>query len=295
MKKKVFTVDKVVIHTILILFSLFCVLPFFVLVVTSFSSEAAINKYGYGLICRDFDLTSYKYIFSNPDSFLGAYAVTLSQAFLGTFLSVFIMSMAAYALSRRYFRLKNKFNLYLFFTMVFSGGLVPGYILITQYLKLGNTFWVYIIPGLVSPWYLFVIRTFFRDIPEALSESALLDGAGEFLIFFKIILPLSKPVLATVSLMIVLGKWNDWNTSLLYITNEKLFTIQYLLQKMLKDLDILKKQMLYMPSTVDVNTDIPSESLRLAMAVVAAGPMTLIFPFFQKYFVKGLTIGSVKG
>ena len=184
-------------------------------------------------------------------------------------------------------------NFYIYITMLFSGGLVPSYILLAKYMHLGNSIWVYIIPALLSPWHVFMMRTFFQGIPEEIIESATIDGASEYSIFFKMILPLSKPVLATVALLTFLAKWNDWNTTLIYITDRKLYSIQYLLQEIMEKLSILKenpemKQMM-------LQEDIPGETIRMAMAVVVAGPALFVFPFFQKYFVKGLTVGAVKG
>jgi len=178
--------------------------------------------------------------------------------------------------------------------MLFSGGLVPTYILYTQYLNLDDTIWVYILPALVNPWYLFMVRTFFADIPEAIIESAYIDGANEYTIFFRFVLPLSKPVLATIALFVFLGKWNDWYTSMLYINKENLVSLQYLLQRIMKNLEALQNASM-MGTTIVNSADIPSETTRMAMAIVVAGPVLVIFPFFQKYFVRGMTVGSVKG
>ena len=178
--------------------------------------------------------------------------------------------------------------------MLFSGGLVPTYILITRYLNLGDTIWVYIFPGLVSAWHIILLRTFFSKLPEEIIESALLDGASEIRIFVSMILPLSKPVLATVALFGALARWNDWFTAMLYINNDDLVSLQYLLQRILLNIQLIQQQNMG-GVTFTVLTDIPSETMRMAMAVVVAGPMLLAFPFFQKYFVQGLTVGSVKG
>ena len=178
--------------------------------------------------------------------------------------------------------------------MLFSGGLVPTYILITQYLHLNDTIWVYILPGLISPWYVFMIRTFFKNIPGEIIEAVMLDGASEFTIYSKIVVPLSKPVLATVALFMFLANWNDWYNSMLYINDESLISLQYLLQRIMQNITLLQENSMNMSSFLD-DIKIPSETVRMAMAVVVAGPALLIFPFFQKYFVQGLTIGGVKG
>jgi len=297
MKKYKLSISRIINNIILILFSLSCVLPFFLLIAISLSNETDINSFGYKLFPVKLDFTAYSYIFKNPDGLINAYEVTIFITVAATVLSLLVMSLVAYPLSRQNFRFKKSLSFYIFFTMLFSGGLVPSYILNTQYLHLSDNILVYIVPSLVSAWYIIIIRTFFKEIPAALIESAQLDGAGEFRILFTIVLPLSKPVLATVALLTALGKWNDWYNSLLYITDEKLYTLQYLLQRILMDLQLLKDNMVNMPGSAadSMIMDIPGESLRMAMAVLAAGPMIFVFPFFQKYFVRGLTVGSVKG
>lgn len=269
------------------------IVPFLLLVSISFSKETDIIRNGYSLIPEHFDLSAYKYVFQNPTTILNAYKVTATYSFLGTVLSVFFMSMLAYGLSRKNIPGKSKVSFYVYFTMLFGGGLVPSYILITQYLHLGNTIWVYIIPGLISPWYVFMMRTFFQGIPYELYESALLDGASEFKIYARIYMPCSKAVLATVALFVFLGKWNDWYTAMLYIKDDSLISLQYLLQRILNNIEIIKQNSDLM--MVSQLSDIPAETVRMAMAIVVAGPALVIFPFFQKYFTKGVTVGAVKG
>ena len=267
-------------------------MPFVLVVSTSFSSEADILKYGYEFIPRTPTLAAYDYIFKNPTMIIDAYKVTIAFSALGTFITVLFTAMLAYPLSQRALKCRNIISFYLYFTCLFSGGLVPSYLLIAKYLHLANNFWVYIIPGCVSAFFVFMMRSFFSDIPQEIIESALIDGSNDFGIFFKFVLPLSKPVLATVALMTFLAKWNDWNTSLLYIDNQKLVSLQYLLQRILNNIEVIKNNTrMFETSTYEI----PSESVRMAMAVVVAGPALFVFPFFQKYFVKGLTVGSVKG
>jgi len=278
-------------------FTLFCALvlfPFLLVVSVSFSSEADIADYGYRLIPKSIDLAAYKYVFANPGAILDAYKVTIFESFVGTTLSVLLMAMGAYALSIKALKGRGFWSMFFYFTMLFSGGLVPSYILITRYLHLNNTIWVYIFPSLISPWHMFMMRTFFSQIPGEISESAMIDGASEYRIFLQMIIPLSKPVIATIFLLGFLGRWNQWNTAMLYIDNPKLVSLQYLLQKLMKNIQVLQQsqEMIGMAETME---ELPSESARMAMAVVVAGPALLVFPFFQKYFVKGLTVGSVKG
>ena len=181
----------------------------------------------------------------------------------------------------------------MYFTTLFNGGLVPTYILITQYLHLGDNLLVYILPGLISPWYVFMLRTFMQGIPNEMREAVKIDGGNEFVIFFKIILPLSKASLAAVALFVFLGKWNDWYTAMLYINNDKLISLQYMLQRILQNLQLLK-EMQNMGLNVAVE-EVPTETVRMALAVLVAGPALFVFPFFQKYFVRGVTVGGVKG
>ena len=279
------------------LFTVICLLtifPFLLTVSVSISNEGDIVKYGYSVFPKNIDFSAYKYIFRNYWTLLNAYKVTAIFSFSAMFLGVMLMSMIAYALSRKDMKGGNVISFFLYFTMLFSGGLVPTYILITQYLHLNDTIWVYILPGLISPWYVFMIRTFFKNIPEEIIEAVMLDGASEFTIYSKIVVPLSKPVLATVALFTFLTSWNDWYNSMLYINDESLISLQYLLQRIMQNITLLQENSMNMSSFLD-DMKIPSETVRMAMAVVVAGPALLIFPFFQKYFVQGLTIGGVKG
>lgn len=267
--------------------------PFLLLVSVSFSRETDVIYNGFKLIPEHFDLSAYKYVFSNPTTVLNAYKVTGIFSVASMVFSTLLIAMIAYPLSSPKLRCKKQLSFYLYFTMLFHGGLVPSYILITQYLHLNDTIWVYILPSLISPWHVFMMRTFFADIPPALIESMKIDGASEFKIFRTLIIPLSKPVIATVALLHFLAKWNDWYTSMLYINNQELISLQYLLQKILRDIDFMTENT---NTFVDLDiSKIPTTTVQMAMAMIVAGPAMFVFPFFQKYFVKGLTVGSVKG
>lgn len=287
------------IQVILILFfTVLCamiLIPFLLLVSASFSNEMDLINYGYSILPKNWSLDAYKYVFKNPMSVINAYKVTGFFSIVSMVLSVLLQAMCAFPLTRKNLRGRNAFSFYLYFTMLFSGGLVPSYILITQYLHLDNTIWVYIIPSLISPWNVFMMRTFFAELPEEIFEAMQIDGANAYNIFFRTVLPLSKPVLATIALMTFLGKWNDWNTAMLYIDNDNLISLQYLLQRIMENLKMIQE---LGNQGISVNIDvrsIPGETARMAMAVIVAGPALVVFPFFQKYFVKGLTVGSVKG
>ena len=273
------------------------IIPFIYVISASFTSDNDLIKYGYQIFPVKFVTTAYQYVFKNSGQLIDSYLVTTFYSFFGTFLSVIVMAGVAYPISRSNFMHRGFVSFFVFFTMLFSGGLVPSYILNTQYLHLRDNIWVYIIPSLASAWFIILLRTFFAQLPISLIESAKIDGASELRIFFQIILPLSKPVLATVALLVLLGKWNDWCTTLIYISNKKLFSLQYLLQEILLEADFLNTMVKNRAIGGDMQSTvkIPAESIKFAMAIIAAGPMLVIFPFFQKYFTRGLTIGAVKG
>lgn len=286
---------QIVLNIIFIVVCAAVIFPLILLISVSISNEGDIVKYGYRIIPKQIDFSAYKFVFENPATVLNAYKVTTAFSIIGMILSVFCMSMIAYPLSKRNFRGKKFVSFYLFFTMLFSGGLVPTYILITQYLHLEDNFWVYIIPSLISPWYVFMMRTFFQGIPDEIGEAVLIDGGNEYIIFFRMILPLSKPVLASVALFVFLSKWNDWYTAMLYINSDRLVSLQYFLQRTLANIEFINNSDIADENLLLQMQDIPAETTRMAMAIIVAGPALLVFPFFQKYFVKGLTVGSVKG
>lgn len=290
------SLNQIGVHIALIVLCCFIIYPFLMLVSVSLSSEADIAYTGYKLIPPKLDFSAYEYVLANPSAIIQAYKTTATFSIIGTLLGTLFMAMCAYPLSKKNFRPRKYLNFYLYFTMLFGGGLVPSYILITRYLHLDDTIWVYIFPSLISVWHLFMMRTFFSNLPSEMFESVLVDGGNEFLIFFRFVIPLSKPVIATVALMTFLSKWNDWNTSMLYVNDSRLHSLQYLLQEMLKKIELLQnaETTSLVGSMVD-SAEIPAETARMAMAVIVAGPALIVFPFFQKYFVKGLTVGSVKG
>jgi len=288
------TIGKTVLNLIMISISCIYIVPIILMLSISFSSEQSIMDYGYQLIPKTWSLEAYRQALANPYQILNAYKVTTIYTVLGTLLSVIIQTLTAYPLSRASYNKKGAVTVFLMITMFFSGGLVPSYILNTQYLRLGNTFWIYIFPSLISAWNVILFKTYFKGLPESLIEAAKLDGAGEFLVYRKIIMPLSTPIIACIAFTTALGKWNDWNTSLIYIRNSELYSLQYLLQRIINESDYIQKMQGTAAATL-VGEVLPSETLKYAIAILAAGPMMVIFPFFQKYFAKGLVVGSVKG
>jgi putative aldouronate transport system permease protein len=285
---------KLVISSILLSFSILCIIPIVSIISISLSNEADIVQYGYRLIPVRLSTTAYEFIFRNPIQILRAYFMSISVTVTGVILSLLIISMFAYTISRTDFIFRKKLSFYVFFTMLFNGGLVPWYMLISNGLHLKNTFWVLVIPYLTNAWFILLLRTYFQKIPVALIESARIDGSNEIRTYFSIVLPLSKPALATVGLFITLNYWNDWWLSMLFIEKQKLIPLQYLLARMMRDLTELLQNMTEMPTGTSMQ-QFPNESARMAMCLLAAGPMLFVFPFFQKYFVKGLTVGAVKG
>ena len=274
------------------LFALLCVIPFYLIIVASFTDESSLIRNGYPLIPTDFSVQSYLLCLKNPTEILRAYGTTIGVTVVGTALAVFIATMTGYVLSRKDFPWRNKFSFFFFFTTLFSGGLVPSYILCIRYLHFRNNYLGILLPLMFSVWNMIIAKSFMNGIPGAITESAKIDGANDIVIFIKLILPLSKPLLATLGLFSALAYWNDWYNCMLYITNENMFTLQYYLQRMLGSAEAMRivaeKSGIALPS-------VPLESMKMAMTVIATGPIVLRYPFVQRYFVKGLTIGAVKG
>ncbi len=274
------------------LFALLCVIPYYLIIVASFTDESSLIRNGYPLIPTDFSVQSYLLCLKNPTEILRAYGTTIGVTVVGTALAVFIATMTGYVLSRKDFPWRNKFSFFFFFTTLFSGGLVPSYILCIRYLHFRNNYLGLLLPLMFSVWNMIIAKSFMNGIPGAITESAKIDGANDIVIFIKLILPLSKPLLATLGLFSALAYWNDWYNCMLYITNENMFTLQYYLQRMLGSAEAMRivaeKSGIALPS-------VPLESMKMAMTVIATGPIVLLYPFVQRYFVKGLTIGAVKG
>jgi multiple sugar transport system permease protein/putative aldouronate transport system permease protein len=273
------------------LFSLLCLIPFFLVLGSSFTDEVTLVKEGYNMWPRKFSLSAYGLALKAND-ISSAYRITIFITAMGTFLSMVFTSAIAYAMSVKSFRLRNKIAFFLYFTMLFNGGLVATYLLVSKYLNMKNNIWVLIIPGMLSAYNILIMRNFFNGIPDSLAESARLDGANEILILLRIILPVSTPGIATISLFYALGYWNEWYKVLLYISDSKLFTLQYLIMRILRQVNYAST----LPSDITVNIGtLPTYSFRMAAIILAIGPIVLLYPFLQKYFVSGLTIGSIKG
>ncbi|MEC0090016.1 carbohydrate ABC transporter permease [Paenibacillus macquariensis] len=291
-----YRLSRLPIHLFFIAVSAVFIVPLWSIIAISLSNELDISNFGYHLIPKKIDFQAYHYIFDNPMTIVNAYKVTAITSVIGTLLSVIMISMCAYALSRSDFKYSKIITFYLFFTTLFSGGIVPFYILMTKFLHLQNTYAALIIPLLGNIWYMFLMRTFFKQLPDSLVESAKIDGAGELRIYITMIVPLSTPVLATVGLMQLLIYWNSWFNALLFIDKQSLYPLQYLLQVMMSNIQEILRNMTS-GGQVDATmlANLPTESTRMAMCILAIAPMLFVFPFFQKYFAKGLTVGAVKG
>ncbi|NOU85515.1 ABC transporter permease subunit [Paenibacillus sp. LMG 31460] len=291
------TVEKYVFQIIgycfITLFAIMCLIPFLMIVIGSVTEESHIIKNGYSLIPSVLSLDAYEFIFKNPQQIISAYQITLLVTIVGTIVGLFITAMTAYVLQRKDFKNRNVFSFYFFFTTLFSGGLVPWYILIVKYLGWKDSLLALIVPALLNVFYIIIMRSFISStIPDAISESAKMDGAGDFRIFLSMILPLTKPALATIGLFISLNYWNDWYHATLFINKENLYPLQYFLYKILSSIAFANSSVASQGSVV---MDTPKESFKLAMTVIATGPIVLLYPFVQKYFIQGITIGSVKG
>ena len=277
-------------YTLVSLVAVMCLVPFIMMISGSVSDETLIGKYGYSILPRGFSLEAYSTIFKNPMQILNAYKNTILITVVGTAVALLVNAMTAYVLSRKDFKYRNKFAFFFYFTTLFNGGMVSTYIFMIRYYNLKDSYIALILPFVINAFYLLVMRSFMADIPVSLIESAKLDGAGEFTIFIKVILPLAKTGLATIGLFIALDYWNDWYNTMLYISDSSKFTLQYLLYNMLSSAEAMAS----VTSSVGTGA-LPTQTMKLAMAIVAAGPVIFVYPFVQKYFVKGITVGAVKG
>lgn len=288
------TFTKLVVNIIFIIYSLMCLIPIWMVLSVSLTHEKSIITDGYHLVPKDFSLAGYWYAFSGSTSILNAYKITILVTVVGTILHLLITSMLSYAISRPEVRYRNQIAFLVFFTILFNGGLAPSYILITKYLHLKDTLFVLIVVLLLSPVHVMIMRNFFKALPDSITEAARIDGSGEFNTFFRIVLPLSTPVLATIGLFIAIAYWNDWFTSALYIENNKLYSLQYLLQSLLTNIQYLLSNEGASRSIEKTLGFLPGESARMAACILSIGPIIIMYPVLQRYFVKGLTLGAVK-
>lgn len=277
--------------------ALLCLIPFWMIFVGSFSSEMAITKNGFSLFVQDFSLEAYKTVFKDPMVVLRAYANTIGLTIVGTALGLLLQTMTAYVLARKDFEWRNIFSFFFYFTTLFSGGLVPYFILITQTLNLKDNYLAMLLPLLFSVYNLLIMKSYIIALPESLIDAAKIDGCGEVRTLFRIVMPLIKPALATVGLFIALAYWNDWYNAMLYISDETMHPLQYFLYKKVNNIEAYKKLISShgVSSSVVSSMSLPTQTLKMALTIVVTGPIVLAYPLVQKYFVQGITIGAVKG
>jgi putative aldouronate transport system permease protein len=280
-------------HLVLILASAACVIPFVIMIMASVASENSLILFGYRIFPREYSLDAYKYLWLQKDSIFRAYGITIMTTAVGTVLSLIITVLLAYPLSMRYLPGRGIVSFLLIFSMLFNGGLVPTYIMYTQYFHMKNTLWALIVPGLLmNAFNVILIRSYFvSSLPGEMIEAGRIDGAGEYGILLKIVLPISTPILATIGLMTGLGYWNNWYNGLIYLNDDKLYSLQVLLNAILQNVQYLANNEI----GSRINMKLPTVSVRMAIAAIAVVPILIAYPFFQKYFVKSITMGAIKG
>ena len=291
MKKRI-KVSQVALYGILTLISVLWIIPVLFIFSLSVTPETSLSEVGYRLIPKEITFDAYTYIIKNPAQILNSYKISIIVTVIGTVAGLLFTTGIAYAMSRKDFKLGKHITRFVMFAMLFHGGLIPTYLVVTQVLHLGNTLWVLILTMLVSPWNIFLMKSFLSSIPTELLEASFIDGATEYQTYFKVVLPLAKPGLATVGLLILFSYWNDWYQAMLYIDNMDLVPLQLLLYKIISNIQFVLQNSFYLASE---GGSFPTIAARMATCVIAIAPMLLAFPFFQKYLAKGLTLGSVKG
>ena len=285
----------IVINIFFVLLCAACVFPILMTLCISFTDESALYEYGYRLIPSKLSLDAYKYVFGSTGVIMRAYGVTIFVTVTGTILGVLITAMYSYVISRPDFKYRNAFSFFSYFTMLFGGGIAATYLIKANVLHMSNTLAVLIIPGAISAWNVMVLKSFFEtSVPTSIIESGKLDGAGELLVFFRLVIPIAIPGIMTIALFIALGKWNDWAAPMLYITDRKKYTLAFLMQNMLTNIQEVQEAARQTGASLDME-EMPQEGARMALCLVAAGPVLVAYPFFQKYFIQGMTIGAVKG
>ncbi|MBB3110109.1 putative aldouronate transport system permease protein [Paenibacillus phyllosphaerae] len=289
-------IQQALIHLFFVLAACACLFPFLLLFMASLTDQNVIVRDGYSLLPSKFSLEAYTYLLNDSSTLVRSYGITILVTIIGTAAGLAISSLIAYPLSRKDMPLRGVLSFIVFFTLLFNGGLVPTYLLYTEVFHLKNTLLALIVPGLLTNgFFILLIRTFFStSIPVPVIESAFIDGASEFKIFYRIVLPLSLPIMATIGLMLMIAYWNDWYNGLIYVTDTKLFSLQNVLNRMLSDIQFLQTNS-FGSNQSETTANIPLDTIRMAMAAIGIIPIMIAYPFFQKYFVKGLTIGAVKG
>lgn len=284
---------NIIAYTLLIFGSIVCVVPFILILSGSFTDNTTILTQGYSLLPRDFTLSAYATVFRTPKDILQAYKMTIYYTVVGTALGLLMITLTAYVISRKEFKYRNTISFLIYFTSIFGGGIIPWYLMYSSVLGLKGSTMAIWFPALMSPFLVILMRTFIvGSVPDAITESAKIDGAGHVTIFLKIVMPVLGPALATIGLFLALGYWNDWYRSSMFSTDSSTWELQFYLYDLLNASTAIKQ----MSQSSGISTaELPTESVKLAMAVVATGPVLLLYPFVQRYFVSGITVGAVKG
>lgn len=290
LKQRRYSLSQAVFHLVSVVFCVFTTIPFLLTIMVSISGESSVIKNGYSIFPESFSLDAYRLIFSGDEIWDG-YMVSIAVTAIGTGLGLILSAMLANTMARQKVKYRNGIALFIFITMIFNAGLVPWYIFITKYLHLKDTLAALILPMLINPFHVFLIRNYFKSLPPALMEAAEMEGAGPFYVFMKIMLPLSTPIIATVALFYALAYWNDWSLALWLIDSRELYPLQFILFKIQSMINYMSTQ----GNMVSGSQALPSETAQMAMVLVTIGPIILVYPFIQKYFVKGIMIGAVKG
>lgn len=284
---------KIISYITVILFTIICLLPFILIISASFSTESVISREGFGLLPKGFTLNAYSWVFRFPEMIIGSYAVTLIMTICGTAVGLFIIAMTGYVLQRQDFPFRNIISFFIYFTTLFSAGMAPTFIWVSRYLNLKGSYLAVFLQLLMTPWLIILMKNFAKSVPYEITESGKIDGAGDFRIFTALIFPMLKPALATVGLFLALGYWNEWYQSSLYLGSAvKYKPLQYYLYNIINTANALKGSVA--GANVSI-TELPSNTLKMATAVVATGPIVFLYPFVQKYFISGITVGAVKG
>jgi putative aldouronate transport system permease protein len=287
-------IGKVLINVFVVLVTLFCLLPFLLVVSGSLTNETIIIREGYNLIPKQVDFTAYRLLLMDINTILRGYGVSIIVTVVGTLASLLINALVAYPISLSSIKYRKAISVYILITILFNGGMVTWYIVCVRYLHLKDNIFALIMPYLANAWYIFLLKNYFQSIPAEMHESALIDGAGEFRIFYKIIIPLSKPVLATVALFVALMYWNDWWLGIMLIDNQKLQPLQLLLRTIVSNVQFLQSS----PNAAQMRqltSSRPTEGVKMATCILTIGPILFLYPFIQRYFVKGIMVGAVKG
>ncbi len=294
-KVKLGTSDKIIRgfgYIFITFYAICCIVPFLIIIGTSFTSETVIRSEGVKLIPKDLTVQAYQMVLKGGGIYK-AYVLTIILTLVGTLVGLGIISMTGYALQRKDFAFRNVISFYIYFTSLFSAGLAPYYLLMTQTYKLKDSYFAVLLPLMMSPWLIILMKNFVKAIPHEITESGKIDGAGDMKIFVSLILPMLKPALATIGLFLALGYWNEWYQSSLFLSSKvDVKPLQYTLYEIVNKTDALKNSVAGQYITL---TDIPTESVKMANAVLATGPVVLLYPFVQKYFISGITVGAVKG